>query len=456
MAGLKRVLVLAGVLSVVLAVVAGACYSEADRYAVEVVLNKPGVGYDASRLAELLGVDESWLGEALRKGVAYRSSYDPRLVVVVSLQPLEPGGKAEYLSVRVQAPLVYKAGGVEGGADLCGVGFKKPVRLAAGSGELEVSLGTLVVGAPSKVVFRPTLESVAPPYANLSVGGVVELRGTRSYSVAAPCFYVRGEQCYRVMVIIPGYDAPMDVEPGRYEVSMRLGWKSSADVDAVLVLGVEYRGLPANLSAAEGLGWLREPRGGVEALRKEVGGGSIYVVFDKSGCHASVAASGLGEDAVRREVDALLRALGYSYYDLELSAKGRVLEAAFELSGDPLREALRRELGLLVEAGAVKGLEAADVSAIVAAASTGLAGWNERLVWHDGRWIPYSRYPGAVIARCAEQAPEVFLSESESYEKLPVLNLREPGGGGAELWLLAALPLVAVLAAIAYFFRRKR
>ncbi len=104
--------------------VALACFSPADPYAIEVVLNKPGISYDLSKLAGLEGVSEVE-HFAARVAYAYRSHYDSRLIVVVSEQKLKyvgayaTGSKAlanilargqaeEYVAVRIQLPLKYE------------------------------------------------------------------------------------------------------------------------------------------------------------------------------------------------------------------------------------------------------------------------------------------------------------------------------------------------------------
>ncbi len=40
------------------------------------------------------------------------------------------------------------------------------------------------------------------------------LEGQRKYLVPMPCMAVHGTPCYRVQVVIPGYDQPTLVMPG--------------------------------------------------------------------------------------------------------------------------------------------------------------------------------------------------------------------------------------------------
>ncbi len=61
----------------------------------------------------------------------------------------------------------------------------------------------------------------------IAVSGELRLESEeRSYTVAMPCAIVIGEPCYRVMVLIPGYDVPMPVESGTYRATLVLSWRA--------------------------------------------------------------------------------------------------------------------------------------------------------------------------------------------------------------------------------------
>ncbi|MEM2824166.1 MAG: hypothetical protein QXF69_08705, partial [Thermofilaceae archaeon] len=91
-------IVIATALTLQLAV---ACFSPADIYAVEVVLNKPGVEYDLSKLT---GASEIEYANGV--GYAYQSHFDPRLIIVLSEQRVNDDAK--HLAVRVQAPVTWR------------------------------------------------------------------------------------------------------------------------------------------------------------------------------------------------------------------------------------------------------------------------------------------------------------------------------------------------------------
>jgi len=57
--------------------------------------------------------------------------------------------------------------------------------------------------------------------AALTGGGV-------GYTIHMPCLFTLGEPCFRVETIIPGYDQPMEVQPGEYLVTLIFKWVNAA------------------------------------------------------------------------------------------------------------------------------------------------------------------------------------------------------------------------------------
>ena len=79
-----------------------ACFDPTDKASIEVVLNKPGITYDLSRLREIKNIIEVEPGRLY----IYRSHVHREVVVVLSLQKLVGSSdKPEYLAVRVESPL---------------------------------------------------------------------------------------------------------------------------------------------------------------------------------------------------------------------------------------------------------------------------------------------------------------------------------------------------------------
>lgn len=76
---------------------------------------------------------------------------------------------------------------------------------------------------------------------NLSLiisGEMILKSGEKQYAIQMPCLYSIGE-CYRILILIPGYDAPMDIEPGEYSVSLRINWTAQGDGEARVSLELQ-------------------------------------------------------------------------------------------------------------------------------------------------------------------------------------------------------------------------
>ncbi|MCC6016623.1 MAG: hypothetical protein LM582_06245 [Desulfurococcaceae archaeon] len=61
----------------------------------------------------------------------------------------------------------------------------------------------------------------------LVLNGLIEFKSSnRSYRISMPCIASVNQPCYRVLMVIPGYDIPMNIENGVYNVSLTLEWSA--------------------------------------------------------------------------------------------------------------------------------------------------------------------------------------------------------------------------------------
>ncbi len=434
----RRFITLAALAALVLLQVTSACYSPADPYAVEVVLNKPGVSYDLSRLRGAAEVEY-----AGARAYAYRSHYDGRLVVLLSEQELLGG---RYLSVRLQVP-VREAAAVY----VCRVPVARCSReveigrvleVGAGSGSATLDLG--VVTLPTAFyVFRLVLAYRVEGNASLVVGGELRLEGdARSYRVGMPCLISHGTSCARVMVLIPGFDVPLRVEEGAYRASLTLSWTSTGRATIIverLRAICWWEVLPQPLPR----GWSLRQDG---VLVGSVDGVQVFVNLVEGTCRVVVPGGGAPPPEAVSELE---RLLGGARVSLEYAGAEGGVRPAVEVSEGEVRAALRGELEWLVKSGVVRGLSGEDIASIAAAARLGSAGWSGRLVFYSGSWVPYSSVPGAAQARCAAGVPEVFRSESPALRQLgqaeaapqPKPPSEPPGGPLGALAVSAAVAL---------------
>jgi len=64
-----------------------------------------------------------------------------------------------------------------------------------------------------------------------------------------------------------------------------------------------------------------------------------------------------------------------------------------------IREALIYELLWLTRVGVINGLSEGDIKAIGEVAEVGNAGWNSRLVYYEGEWVPYYKVSDALLIK---------------------------------------------------------
>ena len=64
---------------------------------------------------------------------------------------------------------------------------------------------------------------------SLSLSGALLLKSIENgetYRIQMPCLTVINEKCARPLMIIPGYDVPMKIEPGKYVATLILTWEA--------------------------------------------------------------------------------------------------------------------------------------------------------------------------------------------------------------------------------------
>ena len=79
-----------------------------------------------------------------------------------------------------------------------------------------------VPGKEARILFKVFDRKIGSSV-SLALGGTVILKGPREYRIPMPCMLYTGS-CIRIMSIIPGYDAPLSVEEGSYNVSLTIDW----------------------------------------------------------------------------------------------------------------------------------------------------------------------------------------------------------------------------------------
>jgi len=92
----------------------------------------------------------------------------------------------------------------------------------------------------AKIVFKVVGASHSGDFSAI-INGKVILRGARTVEIQMPCLASFGNAtCYRAMVLIPGYDAPVEIEKGEYRVDLLISWnRAVGNGDFLIEIGIQ-------------------------------------------------------------------------------------------------------------------------------------------------------------------------------------------------------------------------
>ncbi len=132
--------------------------------------------------------------------------------------------------------------GVRGSAEIVGYGVEmSPRSWRAGLDLLcsgrEIRVATLRADAPVAVQFFV----IAQGDARVAGGLTARLAGPREYVVHMPCA-ISTSECARVMAVMPGYDAPMEIAPGVYDLYIKGGCEVEKSGELTVVVELKASG----------------------------------------------------------------------------------------------------------------------------------------------------------------------------------------------------------------------
>lgn len=90
-------------------------------------------------------------------------------------------------------------------------------------GEKIVNLGNVYISRGNTIV-KADLVSYEGNFTLLLSGELQLDSTTNSYRIAMPCLVAIGEPCYRILMVIPGYDVPLTTEEGVYNATFIMRW----------------------------------------------------------------------------------------------------------------------------------------------------------------------------------------------------------------------------------------
>ena len=337
-------------LSLIFVGVALACANPTDSFATEVLLNKPGLSYDLSGIVQAEGV-------TLHKG------------------KVSPSG-VEIVTVEVPRPQETVTG-------------KEAVQPEEGETQTEIEAITY------RSHYDPCVAVV------LSESGVgPEAREYLSVRIQIPTQEVYSSTPLVEMRLV----GQMDVVSLDVEQAQTLGWGIKISGGGSWTVGG---------GDVEGDDDDEENEGDSE--RREVSRDAY--ILHKSDLQVHIMAAGRTSlmdtevevtvnnaaslsDEVRNEVARLLVVIGFATDEqaaLEnASVESKVnewmdLAEAVDVSADEFdwQEAMRTELAWLGDKGVISGLSDAEIEEIAAACERGVAGYNSRIIFEAGQWLPY-------------------------------------------------------------------
>ncbi|MEM4933454.1 MAG: hypothetical protein QXN82_01180 [Desulfurococcaceae archaeon] len=90
-----------------------------------------------------------------------------------------------------------------------------------------LDLGVVEIPRNGTIQVRAQLVECSGDF-KLLLDGTIEIRSeNRVYRISMPCLAGINEPCYRIMAVIPGYDEPMPIEKGKYNITLILKWTAS-------------------------------------------------------------------------------------------------------------------------------------------------------------------------------------------------------------------------------------
>jgi len=82
-------------------------------------------------------------------------------------------------------------------------------------------IATFKVLKETNIIFK--LEKAAVK-GNLSIAISCHAYMGEEYEIDMPCLFMHRAKCYRVLMLIPGYDVPLKVHEGDYKLSLKVMW----------------------------------------------------------------------------------------------------------------------------------------------------------------------------------------------------------------------------------------
>ena len=104
-----------------------------------------------------------------------------------------------------------------------------------------INLGSIYIPT-GNIQVKSKLVSYEGNFTLLLSGELILKSDNVTYRILMPCLLNIGESCYRILMLIPGYDSPLKIAEGEYEVTLILKWLASGYGVFNLKLYLEWSG----------------------------------------------------------------------------------------------------------------------------------------------------------------------------------------------------------------------
>lgn len=97
----------------------------------------------------------------------------------------------------------------------------------ASHGTIEIDLGEIMIPSRGSIIVTREVTEIEGYFKLLLNGRLDIISNNLSYTVLMPCLASVNESCYRIEIVIPGYDELMEIQPGAYNTKLTLQWVAS-------------------------------------------------------------------------------------------------------------------------------------------------------------------------------------------------------------------------------------
>lgn len=114
-------------------------------------------------------------------------------------------------------------------------------------GEKTFDLGNITIPA-DYIIARPSIINREGNF-NITLSGELTLNSSsHTYRIPMPCILNIGEQCYRILILIPGYDIPLNIKKDTYHTTLTLTWTAKGTGKLHIRLTLQYSDNPNKTS----------------------------------------------------------------------------------------------------------------------------------------------------------------------------------------------------------------